>query len=614
MATRSNSASALEKPLAAAASRPRRSLRSSLLTIDDSAGPTPTASEPASGYSTPATSNVPTPGGPSLSPNHLPNSTALPKLGASFEIQLPRRTMEDEEALLDREMRNSVYSLNSKRKYQEVGDSEDEDDYPSDDSPDAVLARRLQAEEYKQVASPSQPKLTLRGARQHQAGPSAASTSRGLSRLSGGAGAPSLLSSIRPGMFRNGSEHDVEDEDDNDDDDDDEPLSRGRRMPLRNASKPTAVKASRTQSRISRASSASNRAKKVVVVEDSDESDSSEPMVKSRTNLRGRSTRTASSASRLKQTQRPSAARVEDVDDGENEEAEPLEVPGEADSSELESLADDWDEESAVLTGADSDSSTNVDDDAQGTGASGAVRSIARQRRAYRASRASKGRLEKERDRLERHHPELTTMWEDLEKRPVLKAAKAPQPTSISRQLKGFQLEGLAWMIEMEKTDWMGGLLGDEMGLGKTIQAVSLIMSDFPAKKPSLVLVPPVALMQWVSEIDSYTDGTLKTFVFHGSNTKSKTITSKELRHYDVIMMSYNSLESMYRKETKGWKKGQNMVKQESIIHAIDFHRVILDEAHSIKVRYLFLVRTLARETNSSIDKDDDDSEGLLRP
>lgn len=39
------------------------------------------------------------------------------------------------------------------------------------------------------------------------------------------------------------------------------------------------------------------------------------------------------------------------------------------------------------------------------------------------------------------------------------------------------------------------------MGMGKTIQAVSLLMSDYPAGRPSLVVVPPVALMQWRSEI-----------------------------------------------------------------------------------------------------------------
>lgn len=211
------------------------------------------------------------------------------------------------------------------------------------------------------------------------------------------------------------------------------------------------------------------------------------------------------------------------------------------------------------------------------------LRSIAASRKAYR--RGNKRRGETERSRLETHHPELKTMWTDLEKLPVINAGMAEQPSTISRRLKPFQLEGLAWMKEMEKQEWQGGLLGDEMGLGKTIQAVSLIMSDYPAKQPSLVLVPPVALMQWQSEIKSYTDGTLKTFVFHGTNAKTKGMTVKDLKKYDVIMMSYNSLESIYRKQERGFKRKDGLYKEESIIHAINFHRIILDEAHSIKTR-----------------------------
>lgn len=56
-------------------------------------------------------------------------------------------------------------------------------------------------------------------------------------------------------------------------------------------------------------------------------------------------------------------------------------------------------------------------------------------------------------------------------------------------------------MMQQEQTQYKGGLLGDEMGMGKTIEAVSLLMSDYPVGKPSLVVVPPVALMQWQSEI-----------------------------------------------------------------------------------------------------------------
>lgn len=193
-------------------------------------------------------------------------------------------------------------------------------------------------------------------------------------------------------------------------------------------------------------------------------------------------------------------------------------------------------------------------------------------------------RAKKERARLELHHPELHTMWNDLENLPKIGQVKIEQPKSINRELKPFQLEGVAWMKAMEDTDWGGGLLGDEMGMGKTIQAVSLIMSDWPAKQPSLVLIPPVALMQWQQEIAAYTDGTLKTFVFHGTNAQTKGVTVKELMKYNVILMSYNSLESMFRKQEKGFKRKNGLHKEKSVIHQIHFHRVILDEAHNIKV------------------------------
>ena len=129
-------------------------------------------------------------------------------------------------------------------------------------------------------------------------------------------------------------------------------------------------------------------------------------------------------------------------------------------------------------------------------------------------------------------------MWDELEKEPKITAEKAKQPEGINRELKSFQLEGLNWMVKQEKTKWKGGLLGDEMGMGKTIQAVSLIMSDYPAKNPTLVVVPPVALMQWQSEITDYTNGTLKVLVFHGTNKLTKGLRKKDLMKYNVIMIS----------------------------------------------------------------------------
>lgn len=138
-------------------------------------------------------------------------------------------------------------------------------------------------------------------------------------------------------------------------------------------------------------------------------------------------------------------------------------------------------------------------------------------------------------------------MWKTLEATPVIPAAEAEQPHFITRELKPFQREGLNWMIKQEKTKWGGGLLGDEMGMGKTIQAVSLIMSDYPAKQPTLVVVPPVALMQWQNEIREYTSGKLKVLIYHGTGVKKLSV--KELERYDVVMTSCTSLLLLYQAE-----------------------------------------------------------------
>jgi DNA repair protein RAD16 len=200
-------------------------------------------------------------------------------------------------------------------------------------------------------------------------------------------------------------------------------------------------------------------------------------------------------------------------------------------------------------------------------------------------------RARRERRKLEKSHPEVKTMWESLKEVEPIKPVAGEQPAGISRQLKSFQLEGLDWMIRQEKSQWKGGLLGDEMGMGKTIQAVSLIMSDFPAKEPTLVVVPPVALMQWQAEINSYTGGKLKVLVYHNTNPKVKNMRVKELKSFNVIMVSYAGLEGMYRKENKGWNRNDGIVKEDSVLHAIKFHRLILDEAHSIKQRTTSVAR-----------------------
>jgi DNA repair protein RAD16 len=271
----------------------------------------------------------------------------------------------------------------------------------------------------------------------------------------------------------------------------------------------------------------------------------------------------------------------------------PDDIPGDSDSEEFvlneSEDNDEFDEDEKAEAAQAAQPTTEQDvivisDDE-------AVARIARRSATSRAARTGRlddhrgPRTKSERDwrLLCRHHPMIKTMWADLEAAPTILPEQSQQPLSISRQLKPFQLEGLHWMIEQEKTKYRGGLLGDEMGMGKTIQAVSLIMSDYPAPHPTLVVIPPVALVQWQNEINDYTSGVLKVFIYHGPKARKETI--KSLKKYNVILTTYSGLESLYRKEQKGWNRKDMIVKEDSILHELFYHRIILDEAHSIKSR-----------------------------
>ncbi|XP_061348091.1 putative SWI/SNF-related matrix-associated actin-dependent regulator of chromatin subfamily A member 3-like 1 [Gastrolobium bilobum] len=221
----------------------------------------------------------------------------------------------------------------------------------------------------------------------------------------------------------------------------------------------------------------------------------------------------------------------------------------------------------------------------------------------------------------------------------VLQALEPPRSV-ITTELLEHQKEGLGWLVHRENSDELppfweesdgkfvnvltnyqtdsrpeplrGGIFNDAMGLGKTLTLLSLIAFDKRdemghkqregllvmskkkkraneiatgsrkrmffgdsetsstdmGRKTTLVVCPPSVMSTWSTQILEHTEKrSLKTYIYYGDK---RTKSPEELLMYDIVLTTYPTLASEERE-------------LETAVKQVDWWRIILDEAHTIK-------------------------------
>ncbi|XDG07064.1 hypothetical protein ABKA04_006679 [Annulohypoxylon sp. FPYF3050] len=145
-----------------------------------------------------------------------------------------------------------------------------------------------------------------------------------------------------------------------------------------------------------------------------------------------------------------------------------------------------------------------------------------------------------------------------------------------------------SWQTE-EPPQFHGGIIADPMGLGKTLTMISLAATDLDARSEfkisnvgnvidrssipaTLIIIPPPLIGTWEEQLTEHVfEGHLK-FCRHHGKTRLKSLA--QLQNTNVVLTTFHTVSSE-------WKANSNV--NDSILFAVRWRRIILDEAHFIR-------------------------------
>ena len=150
-----------------------------------------------------------------------------------------------------------------------------------------------------------------------------------------------------------------------------------------------------------------------------------------------------------------------------------------------------------------------------------------------------------------------------------------PLSTRFLGDLRPYQKRGFYWLSFLSQLG-LGAVLADDMGLGKGVQALALVASEGPTSGPTLVISPMSLVGNWQREAAKFAP-TLRIYVHHGSGRRSGERLRHAIDNADLVITTYG------------------IVQRDEVLRAIDWHRVIADEAQNIKNRSALQSRAVRR-------------------